>query len=84
MLLMLAFYAGNVKLPLHLPGGFVALGVGIALAAAGSCLGYAWFVPPPLADSYAPTLQLPVLQQHLWRHLASPSFLQTVAVVVPM
>ena len=25
MLLMLVFYAGQVKLPLHLPGGFVAL-----------------------------------------------------------
>ena len=40
-------------------------------------------MPPPL--SYSLTLQLPVPQHHLWRHLLSPEMLlQTVAVVVPM
>lgn len=82
MLLMLVFYAGQVKLPLHLPGGFVALGVGVALAAVGNSLGLSWFVPPP--PHYAPRLQLPVLQRSCWGHLLSPVFLQTTAVVVPM
>ena len=80
MLLMLAFYAGRIKLPL--PGGFVALGAGILLAAVGNALGLGWFVPPQL--NYAPAFQLPSAQRGCWALLGSPAFLQAIAVVVPM
>lgn len=82
MLLMLIFYAGNVKLPLRIPGGLVAVLVGTFLAAASSGLGYEWFTPSPL--HYSGELHLPTLQSSFVSTLLRPSFYRHLSVIVPM
>lgn len=56
-LLVIVVYGGRIKLPLGLPGGFVAVALGVALGWLFRCLGYPYFQPLP--DSYQFGLHLP-------------------------
>lgn len=49
MTLLFAVYAGRIRLPLSLPGGLVAVCLGVALAILGRAAG--WLTSPPAADS---------------------------------
>lgn len=82
MLLMLLFYAGNVKLPFKVPGGVLAVSAGAAIAASSHWLGYQWFHPPELTGGG--TLKLPLLQYDFWRTFLRPEFWGCVSVVIPM
>ena len=87
MLLMLLFYGGQVKLPLKVPGGVLAVAVGWFLAVASGNLGYRWF--SPAADSPTMNLSLPAFTFPMPRAaflatFADPAFWRHLSVVVPM
>lgn len=48
MFLIIISYASRIKLPLNLPGGFVAVFVGLAITWASSAMGYGLFTPKDL------------------------------------
>jgi AGZA family xanthine/uracil permease-like MFS transporter len=83
MLLILIAYAGRLRLPFNLPGGFVAVAVGVALAWLFHCLGWAAFQPKSDATALGlylpqacPTEALALLgDAKVWRYLA---------VIIPM
>jgi len=78
MMLILITYAARIKLPLGLPGGFVAVMVGVALAWLLRLLGLPSFEPHAEGYSFAVHLPLPVFGDALalftgptgWRYLA--------------
>ncbi|KOO28176.1 membrane protein, partial [Chrysochromulina tobinii] len=85
MLLMLLFYAGQVKLPFKIPGGVLAVTVGWALATLSGELGYNWFVPSGGGlRSFAPYFAMPTVQTAFLTTLCEPEFWQCLSVVIPM
>jgi AGZA family xanthine/uracil permease-like MFS transporter len=56
-LFVIFVYGGQIKLPLGLPGGFVAVGIGVALGWVLRLAGYPFF--QPLAEPYSFALHLP-------------------------
>lgn len=85
MLLMLLFYAGQVKLPLKVPGGVLAVAVGWALAALSGEMGLQWFVPGGEGlGSFAPELALPTFRVGFLRTFADGEFWGCLSVVIPM
>ena len=91
MLMMLLFYAGQVKLPFKVPGGIVAVFIGWVLAHVSGELGYHWFMPaevpaePPseLPRVSTPAFVLPSVQHHFSAR-SSSLLLAVPSVVIPM
>jgi AGZA family xanthine/uracil permease-like MFS transporter len=83
MLMILFTYAGRVKLPLGLPGGIIAVGLGVALAWLFRAVGFdAW--KPPAGDA-ALGLSLPrPVPGDVVALLATPYAWRYLAVIVPM
>src|SRR4030095_15402097 len=83
MFLILASYAGRLRLPLGLPGGFVALLIGVALAWGLKSLGYAAFEPSSAPYVFGLHPPRPVPQDALQLFL-SPQGWKYMAVIFPM
>ena len=60
MLLILLTYAGRVKLPLGLPGGLIAVAVGVGLAWLFRCIGQPFFNPLPEVYDFGFHAPIPV------------------------
>jgi len=82
-LLIVFTYAGRLRLPLGLPGGLVAVALGVALAWGLRALGLPYWEPP--AESGALALHLPrPVPGELFALLTSPLAWSFAAVIVPM
>ena len=83
MMLILISYASRVRLPLGLPGGLLAVGVGVALAWGLRWLGYPFF--QPAAEAYHPQFCFftPAVND-LLPMLTSPVGWKYFAVILPM
>jgi AGZA family xanthine/uracil permease-like MFS transporter len=83
MMLILATYASRIKWPLSLPGGFLAVAVGVALAWTLKGLGWADFSVPQ--DPWEFRLLLPrFVPGDLFALLSSPTGWRYMAVIFPM
>lgn len=83
MMMILITYASRIRLPLGLPGGFVAVFIGVALAWLLRGLGFPYFEPS--TETYAPALYLPVpVPGDLFALLTSAYGWQYLAVIFPM
>jgi len=83
MMMILITYASRIRLPLGLPGGFVAVFAGVALAWLLRGLGFPYFEPS--TETYAPALYLPVpVPGDLFALLTSAHGWQYLAVIFPM
>ncbi len=81
--LILASYGGKLRLPLGLPGGFVAVCVGVLIAWLGRWLGFGGF--EPAADAVRPGFHPPI--PHLGEvieFLTQPTGWKYLAVIFPM
>jgi AGZA family xanthine/uracil permease-like MFS transporter len=83
MLLIFLFYTTRIKLPLSLPGGMVAILVGVTLAWAFRWLGYYEFTPIPESAPVALYLPTPVIGE-LLAFIASPLGWSFFGVILPM
>ncbi len=80
---ILMTYAGKLKLPFNLPGGFVAVLMGVALAWALKAFGFSTF--QPLAEKYVFGIHLPqAYPQDLFSLLSSSWGWKHMAVIFPM
>ncbi|KAL1528475.1 hypothetical protein AB1Y20_009819 [Prymnesium parvum] len=84
MLLMLHFYAGNVKLPYKVPGGIVAVATGCFLSAASSWLGYDWAESVAIPFHHTSALHLPLPQLDFLSVLFEPAFYGYTSIILPM
>jgi AGZA family xanthine/uracil permease-like MFS transporter len=83
MMMILITYASRIRLPLGLPGGFVAVFTGVVLAWLLRGLGFPYFEPS--TESYSPALYLPVpVPADLFALLTSVHGWQYLAVIFPM
>ncbi len=83
MMMILITYGSRTRLPLGLPGGFVAVIVGIALAWTLRFLGFPYFEPS--TESYSLSLHLPVpVPGDLFALLTSARGWRYLAVIFPM
>lgn len=83
MLLILLTYAGRIRLPFGVPGGFVAVLVGVGLAWLFRALGYPYFEPPP--ETYAFGVHPPVpVPGDLLALLKSETGWKYLAIIFPM
>jgi AGZA family xanthine/uracil permease-like MFS transporter len=83
MLMILFTYASRTKLPLGVPGGFLAVLVGIGLAWLLRAIGLPYFEPS--TASYALGLRLPTpVPQDLFALLTSATGWQYLAIIFPM
>ena len=83
MMLILAAYAGRIKLPGGIPGGFAAVILGTGLAWLLRALGYELFTPSSAAFSFAFHAPHPAVGE-LWAFLDSPWIWRHLAVIFPM
>ncbi len=83
MLLIFLFYTARIKLPLSLPGGMVAVLVGVALAWGARWLGFYEFSPVPESAPVGLYLPVPVLAE-LLTFIASPLGWSFFGVILPM
>ncbi len=83
MMLILATYAARIKWPLSLPGGFVAVAVGVALAWGLKALGLATFQTPQ--DPYTFQILAPrFVPGDVFALFASPLGYKYMAIIFPM
>jgi len=83
MMMILVTYASGLKSPFGIPGGFLAVLTGVAIAWLLRALGLPLFVPSP--DRYTFTLHLPVpVPGDLFALLTSATGWQYLAVIFPM
>lgn len=83
MLLILIVYAARTRLPFGLPGGLVAVSLGIGLAWLLRGIGLPHFNPP--TEGYPPGLYFPTpVPADLFALLTSPTGWQYLAVIFPM
>jgi len=83
LMMILITYAGKIRLPLGLPGGFVAVLLGVALAWGFKSLGFPFF--QPLADPYSFGIHLPrPYPEDVFELLATPWGWRHMAVIFPM
>jgi AGZA family xanthine/uracil permease-like MFS transporter len=83
MMLILAAYAGRLKLPGGIPGGFAAVILGTALAWLLKTLGFDFFTPSTLPYELAFHPPRPAVRD-LWAFLDSPWIWRHLAVIFPM
>lgn len=83
MLIILVVYAARVRLPLGVPGGLLAVLVGMALAWGLHAMGLREFVAPPEAFSFAVYWPIPVVAD-VFALAGSPTGWQYMSVIVPM
>ncbi|HWE02485.1 MAG TPA: hypothetical protein VG326_08735 [Tepidisphaeraceae bacterium] len=83
MMLILAVYAGRLKLPFGVPGGLVAVALGVTIAWISRALGAAWFQPPPVHYHFALHLPVPVFGDAI-ALISSKQGWQYMAVIFPM
>src|SRR5262245_33383915 len=83
MLLIVFTYAGRLHLPLGLPGGLVAVTLGVGLAWGLRALGLSYWTPPAESASLALHLPQPVPGE-VFALLTSPLAWGFAAVIVPM
>lgn len=84
MMLILAAYAGRLRLPLGLPAGLVAVLAGVAAAWISRALGAAWFIPPvqgPIQLGLHPPVPAPGDALAL---ISSPLAWRYLSIIVPM
>ncbi|KAL1519450.1 hypothetical protein AB1Y20_022972 [Prymnesium parvum] len=84
MLLMLLFYAGNVKLPFKVPGGILAVAIGCFLATASTWLGFDWSGHPAQSTLRATSVRMPWPKVDFFSILLEPTFYGYTSVIVPM
>lgn len=82
-LLIVFTYAGRLRLPLGLPGGLVAVALGVLLAWGLRAVGFSYWSPPPESGALALHLPRPVPGE-VFALLASPLGWSFAAVIVPM
>ena len=83
MMLILATYAGRLKLPLGVPGGLVAVLLGVAIAWISRACGTDWFQPAPIDYHFAWRVPIPAFGDAI-ALLASPRGWRYLAVIFPM
>lgn len=83
LLVILIVYGARVKLPLGLPGGFVAVAIGVAIAWGMIAFGQPLWEPPGDAYTFAVYAPIPVIGP-LLSLLREPIAWQFMAVIVPM
>jgi AGZA family xanthine/uracil permease-like MFS transporter len=83
MMLILATYAGRLKLPFGVPGGLVAVLLGMAIAWISRALGATWFAPSPISYHFALHVPVPVVGDAI-SLLFSAHGWQYMAVIFPM
>ncbi|MBL7684517.1 MAG: NCS2 family permease [Deltaproteobacteria bacterium] len=82
MIIILACYAGKIRLPFGLPGGFFSVLVGCAIAWISKALGHPLWSPPPQTLQWG--FHLPQLQWSLLEFLTQPIGWKYLAVIFPM
>jgi AGZA family xanthine/uracil permease-like MFS transporter len=83
MMLILASYAGRLKLPMGVPGGFVAVLLGVAIAWMSRLLGATWFQPAPINYHFGLHLPVPAFGD-AFALLTGPQGWQYMGVILPM
>ncbi|MDD5261612.1 MAG: hypothetical protein PHD76_07150 [Methylacidiphilales bacterium] len=83
MLLIVGFYASGTKLPLGIPGGLLAVGVGVIIAWGLRFAGFESFHPISGALQFGLHLPVPVFGE-LWGILTQPIGWKYLSVILPM
>lgn len=83
MMLIIIFYAGNIRLPFGIPSGMLAVGVGVAIAWGLRAAGYELYQPP--VQNITPGIYLPIpAMGEVIEFFTSGAGWKYLAVIIPM